>query len=254
MGVGWGRRTVRILRSPLSRSGSLLIETLLALTLGIVVLGTFIGAVVSTMRWSRTLSGRSEALEVVRTVWGVLDEELRPGVVGRDWNSVTGQSIRLRAFRGVGRICASGGSGAEWLIAYRGRRNPDPVRDSILVLGEDGGWRVFPLLSSVRSAGCPTSEEEVAFRWEWATNGGSPRPILVRLFESGEYHLADGALRYRRGSAPRQPLTPERLGEASGFRETSKGMEVRLEFPGHPAAGDLPPFVWSVIGRGGRDG
>jgi hypothetical protein len=26
-------------------------------------------------------------------------------------------------------------------------------------------------------------------------------------------------------------------------------VEVEIEFPGNPSAGDLPPFVWPVLGR-----
>jgi hypothetical protein len=83
----------------------------------------------------------------------------------------------------------------------------------------------------------------------WSELSEGARPSLVRLFESGEYHLADGALRYRRGGGGRQPLTPERLGLGSGFRALQNGVEVQIEFPGNPRAGDIPPFVWPVLGR-----
>jgi hypothetical protein len=232
-----------------SRAGGLLLETLISLTIGVFVLGAFVGVMTSTLRWSRALSGRSEALEFVRTVWGVLDEELRPGMVGRDWDPVTGTSLRLRAFRGVGRVCLPAGDSEGWIVAFRGRRFPEAVRDSLLVLGEDGGWRAFSLLTVARAGGCATGSGEEVFRMGWSEPSEEIRPILVRLFESGEYHLADGALRYRRGGGGRQPLTPERLGLGSGFRALPNGVEVQIEFPGNPSAGDIPPFVWPVLGR-----
>ena len=39
-------------------------------------------------------------------------------------------------------------------------------------------------------------------------------PILLRFFETGSYHLGDDALRYRRGSGGRQPLTEPVLATA----------------------------------------
>jgi len=235
-------------RSLSSRVGGLLLETLISLTIGVFVLGAFVGVMTGTLRWSRSLSGRSEGLEVVRTVWGVLDEELRPGMVGRDWVPVTGTALRLRAFRGVGRVCSPVAGAEGWIVAYRGRRAPDAVRDSLLVLGEDGGWRAFALLSVARTSGCTPDPGESVYRMGWSGPAQGARPIFVRLFETGEYHLADGALRYRRGAGGRQPLTPERLGAGSGFRALSGGVEVRIEFPGNPRAGDFPPFVWPVLG------
>ena len=237
-----------------SRSGALLIETLVALVLGVVVLGAFLGLLITSMRWSRTLAGRSEALEAVRTVWGILDEELRPGVVGRDWTPVAGTAIALRAFRGVARVCGPGASPGEWAIAYRGRRAPDPGRDSLLVLGIDGGWRAHELAAQSSGGGCSLYPGETAYRWSWFAGEVEAAPLVARLFESGEYHLADGALRYRRGTAPRQPLTPERFGSGSGFGVLPGGVEVRIEFRGDRGAGDLDPFVWPVPGQRGEVG
>lgn len=241
---------VRRVWPPGSRRGALLLEALISLVLGVLVLGAFCGVLLSTLRWSRTLAGRSEALEVVRTTWGVLDQELRPGMVGRDWTPATGPVIALRAFRGVGRVCPGGGGG-EWTVAYRGRRSPDPGRDSLLVLGSDGGWRTFPLSAAYTvppQPGCPPLPGEAMQRWGWPQGASSPSPVITRLFEAGEYHLADGALRYSRGGGGRQPLTPERLGAESGFRALNDGVEVRIEFPGNPGAGDLEPFLWTVRG------
>jgi hypothetical protein len=236
------------------RRGGLALEALVALLLGLVVMVAFTGVAVSSLRGMQALQGRSEALEIVRTVWVVLDEELRQGRVGRDWDvAASGESVRLRAFRGVARICDSETDDEPgWVVAFRGRRLPDPGRDSLLVLGADGGWRPFALEHTAPSSGCEPEDGEVVQRWRWSS-GVSPPPVVARTFERGEYHLADGALRYRRGSAGRQPLTPERLSDESGFQPIEGGVEVIVAFPGEVRRGDPPVFRWSVAGEAWSD-
>ena len=166
---------------------------LLALTLGAVLLSAFAGVLVASLRWTRSLVGRAEALEVARTAWIVLEEEIRPGTPGRDWAVLSPEAVALRAFRGVGRICGPAEGPDAWSVAYRGRRLPDPGRgDSLLVLGSDGGWRAFALERSDPGGGCDLETGELAFRWSWV-QPRVPLPVLARLFERGEYHLADGA-------------------------------------------------------------
>jgi hypothetical protein len=237
------------MRAP--RRGGLLIEALVALTLGAIVLAVFVGVLAASLRWTAALVGRGEALEVVRTVWAVLDEDLRAGFPGRDWLVVGPDVVSLRAYRGVARVCPGGAGPESWTVAYRGRRLPDPTRDSVLVLGVDGGWRAFALDRSDVGGGCDLEAGEAAFRWSWQQSEAPP-PALVRLFERGEYHLAEGAFRYRRGAGGRQPLTVERLGPGSGFNPVAAGLEVRVDFRGDRRAGDLEPFVWRV--HGGGDG
>lgn len=234
------------------RTGGVLLETLIALSLGVMVLGASFTVLTSVLRWSRVLAGRAEGLELVRTVWWVLDEELRPGVTGRDWTPIAGTTLALRAFRGVARVCSPVTGDGEWVVAYRGRRMPDPGRDSILVLGLDGGWRVFPLLASTSHSGpeCSPSSAESVHRWRWDGAAPATGPVLARLFERGEYHLADRALRYRSGGGGRQPITPERIGSGSGFRIRDESLEVHIEFPGNPGRGDLSSFTWRVMGEG----
>lgn len=242
---------IRTIDRSIRRRGGILLETLIALSLGVVILGASFSVLTSVLRWSRVLTGRAEALELVRTVWWVLDEELRPGVTGRDWVPVSGTALTLRAFRGVARVCSPVAGGGEWVVAYRGRRMPDPGRDSILVLGLDGGWRVSPLLSSTSHGGpeCSPTSAETVLRWRWEGAVSATGPVLVRLFERGEYHLADRALRYRSGGGGRQPITPERIGTGSGFRIRDESLEVHIEFPGESGRGDLSDFTWRVTGE-----
>jgi hypothetical protein len=229
------------------RGGGTLLELLVALSLGVLVLGAFSGVLAACLHWTRSLIERSEALEVVRTVWVVLDEELRPGLHGRDWGLDEGAVVSLRAFRGVGRICPPTPESGPWVVAFRGRRMPDPDRDSVMVLGLDGGWRVFDLERVDAGGACSDAPGDVLQRWTWS-QPEAPVPVLVRLYERGEYHLVDGALRYRRGAGGRQPLTPEGLGPASGFRPIPGGVEVELDFQ-HPLGNrPLDAVRWPVRG------
>jgi len=237
------------------RRGALAVELLLALLLGLTVMVAFVGVAVASLRATAALRSRAEAFELVRTVWVVLDEELRPGMLGRDWQlNGSGEAVSLRAFRGVARPCADaaaaeGAGGAVRTVAVRGRRAADPSRDSLLVLGDDGGWRAFALDRVDPASGCDMDPGEVVQRWIW-DQADAPTPVLLRYFERGEYHLADGALRYRRGAAGRQPLTPERLADSSGFRPVPGGVEVELTFRGGGASAAGVPFVWDVIPGG----
>jgi len=219
------------------------VELLVTLALGGVVLGAFLGALHAGIQWSRVLAARSEGLEVVRTVWGHLEEEVGSGLPGRDWSLSPAGVIHLRGFRGIGWVC-EGGAG-RWVVGYRGRRLPDPARDSLLVLGDDGGWRAFPLGTVGGGGGCSVHGGELPLLLTW-NQGGAPSPILVRIFERGELHLADGALRYRRGAAGRQPLTPERVGSGSHFHLREGWLWVRVEVDDRPQGGGLEPFEWPV--------
>ncbi len=234
--------------------GGTVLELLLALTLGAVVLGAFVGVLGGSLRWSESLVARAEGLEVIRTVWVVLDEELRPGIAGRDWDVDGDGVLLLRAFRGVGRICGEVEGLDRWAVAYRGRRLPDPGRDSVLVLGDDGGWRSFELTGVDDGGECgqDPSHRSLVVRW---SQPSAPPPVLIRVFESGEYHLADGAFRYRRGEGGRQPLTPERLAPGSVFRRAAGSggpLEVRVELLPGEAGGGAGLFEWSVAGTGGE--
>jgi hypothetical protein len=236
------------MRAP-RRSGAVLIEAILALTLGLFVLVAFAGALSGSLRWIVRLWERAESLDLVYTAWAVLDEELRPGLPGRDWQvHDSGKWVGLRAFRGIARVCGNQGPDGSWPVAVRGRRAAEVGRDSVLVLGRDGGWRPFSLVSAQAGGECVAEFGEVAERWSW-TPGLSPEPVLARFFERGEYHLSEGALRYRRGAGGRQPLTPERLGSGSGFSPIPGGVEVALEFSAR--VGEAPIFYrWTVRGAG----
>lgn len=214
---------------PGERRGQLLLEMLVALTLGVVVLASLAAVVTAAIRWNQLLIARGEGLEVGRTVWLVLREELGSERMDRDWTLDDDGVLSLRAFRGFGRVCAAEDDG--WIVAYRGRREPDIGKDSLLVLGTDGRWRPYALgsvESRAAAAGCELDGRDVALRISWGA-AGEPGPLVVRVFERGSYHLADRAFRYRSGAGGRQPLTSERVAGSSRFDVEGRGLRVTLD-------------------------
>jgi hypothetical protein len=230
--------------------GALLAEAIFSLTLGLVLLVALAGAVVGSLRWIVDQWARAEGIDVVLTIWGILDDELRPGIPVRDWRLEGGGAwVDLRGFRGVARVCGPGSTPDRWRVAYRGRRAAEVGRDSILVLGVDGGWRARALEGASDGGGCAVGSGETAELWQWS-GSGTPAPVLVRLYERGRYHLAERAFRYQRGAGGRQPLTPERLAPASRFDMSPSGrlqVSVALDRSTGAAAEDRP-YVWSVAG------
>jgi len=217
---------------------------IVGLSIGAALLTALATFVTSSVRWHRSLTIRAEGLEVARTVWGVLEEELGAARQGRDWAVDSAGGLDLRAFRGFGRVCPGPGGGG-LTVAFRGERLPEPTRDSALVLREDGEWTSAPIVSVTSTSGpsgCAVRAGESALRVVGLPEAG-PAAVLVRFFERGSYHLADLAFRYRRGGGGRQPLTSERIGSGSGFSVAGDALEVTLEVLS-PDSGSAKVFVW----------
>ena len=235
-----------------SRGGGLLVEMIVALSIGAGLLSALASFVSSSVRWHRSIASRAEGLETARTVWAVLDEELTPTRHGRDWTLDADGVLHLRAFRGFGRVCPNA-EGAGLIVAFRGERLPELNRDSVLVLRADGEWVAAPLASvgpASAVSGCAVEPTESALRVVGPPEGGEPTPVLMRFFERGTYHLEDGAFRYRRGGGGRQPLTAERVGSSSAFSVVGEALKVDLEVIG--SSYELTPkaFEWRVAERG----
>lgn len=227
------------------RKGWTLAELLLGTLTASVLLG---GSVILLHRSARVvedLVAREESVETLRTIWTVLHEELGAGGRGRDWEMEEGtnQAVRLRAFRGIALPCEWETGSREGRVTWSGHRAPDPDRDSVLVLEAEGGWRLAAL-EALSSAGveCDGPLEGQVARWRLSERVSGP--ILIRYFERGRYSMEDRAFRYRRGEEGRQPLTPERVGPASGFESSEEGgLDVRLELqPGGEVRWRVP---WS---------
>jgi hypothetical protein len=164
---------------------------------------------------------RTRFEEAVRTASIVLGAELRFLAPG-DVTAVAADSIRLRAFRGGGRLCHAEDESI-WIV-YRGVRRPDPAKDSVLLAGS-GEPQVLGVVSSHDASACGGSMRVVL------AESPAPEVAYALLFETGTYALTDGAVRYRRGEGGRQPLT-EPLLEVMAFESGPAGLRIRLG--GHP--------------------
>ncbi len=179
------------------------------------------------------LTERAEALAAVRIVRDLVAGELHRGRPGRDWVADAGDSVGLRSFRGLGGVCPSRPSSTEILVAYEGIRAPAPSKDSVLLMDERGRWAARSLEAAGPARdGCPAAPGVAVQRWR-LDRDPPVGVVLARVFEHGSYHLSGQALRYRRGAAGRQPLTPEvLLTPPSRFIRDSTGVEVVLSVSG----------------------
>lgn len=137
-------------------------------------------------------------MELARTARVILDGELR-AIAPADIPAASTDSLRIRAFRGGGAVC--GGAGRELWLHFRGARAPDPAKDSVVLIRASGAEEVLAV-DGVSGAACVGDALSLVLR-------EAPREpaAYALLFESGAYHVADGAVRYRRGAGGRQPLT-----------------------------------------------
>lgn len=227
-------------------------ELLVGLTLAGILLGSAVSLMGTLSRAVGEGMARWDYLEAVRTVWVTTERELRPGVPGRDWDVGADGVLRLRAFRGLGRVCGTGGEPGIHPVAWRGERLPVPGADSLLILGRDGGWRTAALeawseaesSSGGDATGCGADETERSGWMQWEGAGSEP-PVLVRGFERGAYSIQAGAFRYARGEGGRQPLTPEIVASAEGYRRVGDGLVVEL-VPSL-AGGRAPSFTPTLL-------
>jgi len=195
-----------------NRAGGTLIEALIALALGLFVINLALRTNAQLRAAQRRFDARRDAVESIRVLRHVLRRELAhqgslapPGP----------DSLPLRAYRGVAVVCGEAPIAPEYLVAYRGDRAPDPAKDSLELIYPDGTVEYAGLLSStVSGQPCATADStEQVLAWELAPEAVA-RAALVRVFERGSYHISNQALRYRRGSSGRQPLTPELWSDA----------------------------------------
>lgn len=194
-----------------SRAGVSVIEALAALVLGLLVVQLSLGAMARMRRIGERLTRRAEGMAAVRIARHVVGEEVRRGRPGPDWAVVGREQIALRAFRGVADVCPWQPDTLTLLVSYRGSRAVDPTKDSVLLVDREGN-RLPAALERVSSSDlvCPQAADVPVERWRLA-RAVPPGVVLARVYERGSYHLSGGALRYRRGAAGRQPLTPEVL-------------------------------------------
>jgi len=213
------------------RAGVSLLELLVAMVLGVLLLGSAIQLFTALTRAVERSIARADRMEAVRTAWVTVERELRAGLPARDWEVTPGGVLELRAFRGVGRVCVGEPEPGVYGVAWRGDRLPVPGRDSVMVLYDDGGWRAAGLTGWWEGwEPCAAGTDERAARMEW-DGPRAGRPLVVRVFERGSYSFHNRAFRYERGEGGRQPLTPEIFASSSRF-EAGSGMDIvmRVEF------------------------
>jgi hypothetical protein len=207
--------------------GATLVETLVALLLGLFVLQAGMAAVAGTRSAHARTMERADALSAVRYTGALLRAETAAGRAGVDW-VVADDSLALRAYRGTGLVCGEHEAPETLVVSYGGYRRPDPAKDSVEVVHADGARAVLALTGL--AAGPPTCwgmplEGSLALELDGPVPPGG---VVARVFERGAYSLSARALRYRRGAGGRQPLTPEILERESGWRVADGRLSAEL--------------------------
>jgi hypothetical protein len=221
-------------KSSCARAGLSLVETVVALLVGLLVLQLGLMTLARFRRAQVDFAERSDALVALRVGRHVLRTELRHGLPGRDW-AVHPDSLPLRAFRGVGKVCANDSAAARLLVVYRGTRAPDPAKDSVLLLAADHSTSVRALIGT-GAAFAPCGGPGGGSAERWTLDRAAPAATVVaRIFERGAYHIGSSALRYHRGGSGQQPLTPEVFTSASAWAASADRLEVSFVPAGRAA-------------------
>lgn len=199
-----------------ARNGYGLVEAVVAVVLCALLAALFAVLLRDAARAAHHAGATADAADAVRTAAVLLSAELRPLDPHEDVGSAARDSLALRAFRGLGILCDPATS----TFRYRGLRNPDPSKDSVIVLGA-GRDSVVALAAATAGSGCTTLPGERLQRLT-TTPALSADAAAGVVFEAGSYHLSSNALRYRPGRGGRQPLTADVLDDAgSAFTLTT---------------------------------
>lgn len=228
------------------RLGASVVEALVALLLGLFLICLAMTVVARQRAAVAELDRKSDALAAVRVARQLLGEEGRDGDARRDGWALSTDSLGLRAFRGVGYVCGPGATPLDLEVEVEGVRLPEPAKDSLLILSVAGEWTVAALDGA--TAATPCSSDTVRVTQIWHLSGSPPTgAVFARYFERGSYHVADEAVRYRRGMSGRQPLTPEVVRTPSSvFESSGRFVTLFLEIEGS----SVP---WRIsVGAGGE--
>ena len=206
-----------------ARPGAALLELLTALTLLGVLTAACAVLIHSQSRLARTVSENSAADETLRTTQMIMRAEFQD-ISPIDVRSLAGDSVAARVFRAWAIVCAVDSTLAT--LRYRGIRAPEADKDSLLVLGEERAVAFAEAVLPREPCAVLAGEARLAVR----TARPLRRNAVVLLFESGTYHLATRALRYRRAMEGRQPITDELIDDrSSDFRAEPRGIAVHLK-------------------------
>jgi len=234
-----------------TRRGFSLAETLVALVLGILLTTLALRSLAGMRTVAERLERRGEELDALRTARHVLARELRMGPRFVVASAPAADTLAVRALRGVALICPGSVRGRDVTVVPDGIRTPDPAKDSVWLLGSAGEVRLMAIETTGPREACPALAQGAGLRWT-LSGDPPPAPSVALYFERGSYHLSGGALRYRRGEAGRQPLTPEVLGTPpSRFEAWHGSVAARLDAPDSPR--DVRAVV-PFVAPGGGDG
>jgi prepilin-type N-terminal cleavage/methylation domain-containing protein len=226
------------------RPGFSLLELLVALTLGGLVLSAATATLLSQTRLARVTAAQAQRNEVLRVAAQVLSTETRWLNAARDVRAWSSDSLSLRAFRASGTVChvQQDGSALASLVTLRA---PDADKDSLLILRDSSIELAAQLLSAApATAPCGTART-FSLRTSEQLHSGD----VVLLFESGNYYLADRALRYRLGGEGRQPLTEEAFVAArTHFLPGLGGGAAELRMAGAPPSEESMQLRLSFLG------
>lgn len=206
--------------TPAQRKGMTVVETATALVLTLLLLALMTTLAMRQQAVGEQVARRTEVVEARRVTRDLLDFAAAAGGV----HEFPGDAVPLRFFVGWARPCGSG----SWL--YRGRRRPDPGRDSLWMASPWGEVRTAGLASVAQGSCEGAGPGEVALLLEADSLAGAA--ALLRVFESGRFRLTD-ALRYGRVGDPAQPLTEAALDPAASALHVSAGrMSVTIRGAG----------------------
>jgi prepilin-type N-terminal cleavage/methylation domain-containing protein len=206
------------------RCGYSMIELLMALSLAGLVSTAALALLHGQSRLAHSTSDSADAAETLRTATQVLSAETRWHTPALDVRAMMSDSLSLRAFRGSGVVCAVdpayGG-----IVRYRGLRDPDPSKDSVLIERGANTELNALVLGVVTTGAVCDSLPAIKLAVNQTLNIGD----VIIVFESGNYYLSGGALRYRLGAGGRQPVTAAVLDDArSGFDTVPGAWSVQL--------------------------
>ncbi len=186
--------------------GFVLLQTLVATGLLLIVLTSAWAALGVVAGASEKVTSGVATLDESRLIRHLLRSEV--GYAGPDRSY--GDELDLRAFRGIAVRCAAGL--AVWPVHVAGVRLPNPEKDSVLVLSDNGRWSVHSFVRrATSSSACP---RQPGFRVEeWHLAPFPTAAVLARYFERASYELSGDAVRIRTGGGSAQPLTTPHLAE-----------------------------------------
>lgn len=211
------------------RAGHTLAELIVAMPLGALLLAVLLATIIAQARLARALTARLGRVETERLAYGVLRHELRWAHSGDA--AAASDSLALRLLRGMALTC--GDPAADAVVDYFGLREPNPAKDSVLLVSSGGEAAVALLGSSSTTSACAAPAARSMRLARPAERG------VLLLFENGSYYLSARALRFRSGAEGRQPLTEEWLEDAGTHLLAGPlpiGVRLRLQ--------DAPAHTW----------